>query len=76
MHTKFLIFDGVDEVGKSTFIKSLKTHPQISPLVVELDFSKVLPVSGTLLRINDEKSFELLFSVFRYVEPRLRQSFA
>lgn len=70
MLTKFLIFDGVDEVGKSTFIKNLKTHPQASPYVVELNFPKILPLSGDLLRINDEKSFELLFAAFEYLDPR------
>lgn len=69
MRTKFLIFDGVDEVGKSTFIETLKMNPEVSGKVVELNFPKLLP-SGKLLRINDEKSFELLFSVFDYLDPQ------
>jgi thymidylate kinase len=69
MLTKFLIFDGVDEVGKSTFIEMIKMNPQCKDKVVELNFPKLLP-SGTLLRINDEKSFELLFSVFDYLDPK------
>jgi hypothetical protein len=68
MLTKFIIFDGVDEVGKSTFIEMIKMNPQCKDKVVELNFPKLLP-SGTLLRINDEKSFELLFAVFEYLDP-------
>jgi len=67
MRTKFLIFDGVDEVGKSTFISQVKEA--VGDKVVELNFPKLLPVSNTLLRINDEKSFELLFAVFDYLDP-------
>jgi hypothetical protein len=66
--TKFIIFDGVDEVGKTTFIEQIKANPACADKVVELNFPKVLP-SGELLRINDEKSFELLFSVFEYLDP-------
>jgi hypothetical protein len=66
--TKFIIFEGVDEVGKSSFIEQIKAHPACAGKVVELNFPKVLP-SGELLRINDEKSFELLFSVFEYLDP-------
>jgi len=68
MLTKFLIFDGVDEVGKSTFIETLKMNPECVGRVVELNFPKLLP-SGKLLRINDEKSFELLFAAFDYLNP-------
>lgn len=70
MRTKFLIFDGVDEVGKSTFIEQLKANARCSGGVVELNFPKLLPISGDLLRINDEKSFELLFAAFEYLDPR------
>lgn len=68
MRTKFLIFDGVDEVGKSTFIEMIKMNPNCVGRVVELNFPKLLP-SGKLLRINDEKSFELLFAAFDYLNP-------
>lgn len=70
MRTKFLIFDGVDEVGKSTFIEQVKANPRIQGRVVELNFPKLLPISGDLLRINDEKSFELLFAAFEYLNPQ------
>jgi hypothetical protein len=68
--TRFLIFDGVDEVGKSTFIEQVKAHPNAQGKVVELEFPKLLPLSGDLLRINDEKSFELLFAAFKYLDPQ------
>jgi hypothetical protein len=70
MRTKFLIFDGVDEVGKSTFINKVKCNPICRGKVVELNFPKILPISGDLLRINDEKSFELLFASFEYLDPK------
>ena len=71
MLTKFLIFDGVDEVGKSTFIEKIKSNQQHWDFdrIVELKFPKILPLSGQLMRINDEKSFELLFAAFDYLNP-------
>jgi len=68
MRTKFLIFDGVDSVGKSTFIDKVKQTFHPGQEVVELNFPKILPISGNLLRINDEKSFELLFAAFDYLD--------
>lgn len=61
MKTKFIIFDGADECGKSTLIQELvDTH---SETVKEIKFNKTMP-SGALLRINTEKDFEILFSMF------------
>jgi GTPase SAR1 family protein len=59
MKTKFIIVDGPDGAGKSTLISTLCDDKS----AVEIKFKKTLP-SGTLLRINAEKDFELLFSMF------------
>lgn len=58
--TKFIVFDGMDNCGKSTLINTLT---KVYPWVHEIKFPKTLP-SGSLLRINTEKDFELLFSTF------------
>lgn len=58
--TKFLVFEGMDNCGKSTLLKGTLasySHAQ------ELKFPKTLP-SGALLRINTEKDFEILFTMF------------
>jgi thymidylate kinase len=73
--TKFLLFDSVDECGKTTFINRLIKYDLIEGFgpfnhVKELKFPKVLP-SGTLLRINDEKSFELVFTLFEDLNPNV-----
>ena len=70
--TKFLLFDSVDECGKTTFINRLVKYDLIEGFgpfnhVKELKFPKVLP-SGALLRINDEKSFELIFTLFESLD--------
>lgn len=65
MKTKFLVFDGVDNTGKSTVIRDLNSR--LPDQLVELKFPKILP-SGELLRINDEKSFELLFTMFEHLD--------
>ena len=71
--TKFILFDSVDECGKTTFINRLVKHDLVEGFgpfnhVKELRFPKVLP-SGQLLRINDEKSFELVFTLFEDLRP-------
>lgn len=58
--TKFIVLDGPDNAGKSTLIKDLCNR---YPVLHEVKFPKTLP-SGALLRINTEKDFELLFSMF------------
>ena len=59
---KFIVFDGMDNCGKSTLIKNL-VGVYGDTRVREVVLPKTLP-SGTLLRINTEKDFELLFSMF------------
>lgn len=64
MKTKFLIVDGMDGCGKSTLIAHLLTDHSGTK---ELKFKKTLP-SGDLLRISEEKDFELLFTVFHHLD--------
>ena len=59
--TKFIVFDGMDNCGKSTMIADLARD--LWPHCKEIKFKKTLP-SGDLLRIVAEKDFELLFSMF------------
>ena len=61
MKTKFIVFDGIDNCGKSSLITELGQKYFSFAQVV--NFKKTLP-SGALLRINTEKDFELLFSMF------------
>lgn len=63
---KFIVFDGMDNCGKSTLIADLIRDQW--PLAKEIKFKKTLP-SGDLLRINTEKDFELLFSMFELLDP-------
>lgn len=63
--TKFIVFDGMDDCGKSTLISDLCRD--LWPLAKEIKFKKTLP-SGALLRINAEKDFELLFSMFELLD--------
>lgn len=65
--TKFIVFDGMDDCGKSTLIKDLVRDRW--PVTKEIRFPKTLP-SGALLRINTEKDFELLFSTFELLDPK------
>lgn len=64
--TKLLIIDGSDHSGKSTLIKDLSWYYD---KVEEIKFKKTLP-SGDLLRINSEKDFELLFSMFELLDKK------
>jgi len=59
--TKFIVFDGMDNCGKSTMLKDLARD--LWPRAVEVKFPKTMP-SGTLLRMNTEKDFEILFTMF------------
>lgn len=64
--TKFIIFEGMDNCGKSSQIANvIKKYPQSH----EIKFPKTLP-SGALLRINTEKDFEILFSTFELLDKR------
>lgn len=57
----------MDNCGKSTMIQDLQRN--LWPHAKEIKFPKTLP-SGALLRINSEKDFELLFSMFELLDQR------
>ncbi len=66
--TKFIIFDGVDACGKSTMINDLIKHDLMEAFgpfnhVKEIKFSKLL-LNDKPLIINDEKSYEIMFTLF------------
>ena len=67
MKTKFLVVDGMDGAGKSTFIHHIVQDSEGQAKTV--NFKKTLP-SGALLRITEEKDFELLFSSFELFDQR------
>lgn len=62
--TRFIVFDGMDNCGKSQLLRDAY---RACPLMTELKFPKTLP-SGALLRINTEKDFELLFTMFDHLD--------
>jgi GTPase SAR1 family protein len=64
--TSFIVFDGMDNCGKSTMMRQVKHACPGAAHIIE--FKKTLP-SGDLLRINTEKDFELLFSMFELLDP-------
>ena len=63
---KFIVFDGPDNAGKTTLIRDLQRD--LWPQCREVKFPKTMP-SGALLRINTEKDFELLFTMFEQLDP-------
>jgi thymidylate kinase len=63
--TKFIVFDGMDDCGKSTMIQDLQRD--FWPHAKEIKFPKTLP-SGALLRMNTEKDFEILFTMFELLD--------
>ena len=65
--TKFIVFDGMDNCGKSTLIRDLVRERW--PVTKEIKLPKTLP-SGALLRINTEKDFELMFSMFELLDAK------
>lgn len=65
--TTFIVFEGMDNCGKSTLLNNVVDA--YSDLVKEIKFKKTLP-SGALLRINAEKDFEILFSMFELLDPQ------
>lgn len=65
VRTKFIVFDGMDNCGKSTLIADLARD--MWPDAVEIKFPKTMP-SGALLRMNTEKDFEILFTMFNLLD--------
>jgi GTPase SAR1 family protein len=66
LRTKFIVFDGMDNCGKSTLLKDLARD--LWPNAKEIKFPKTMP-SGALLRMNTEKDFEILFTMFELLDP-------
>jgi thymidylate kinase len=60
------VFDGMDNCGKSTLISDLVRD--MWPHTKEVKFPKTMP-SGALLRMNTEKDFEILFTMFELLDP-------
>lgn len=61
LKTKFLVCDGMDGCGKSTLLHDLARD--FWPRARKIEFPKTLP-SGALLRMNTERDFEILFTMF------------
>jgi GTPase SAR1 family protein len=66
VRSKFIVFDGMDNCGKSTLLKDLARD--FWPTAKEIKFPKTMP-SGALLRMNTEKDFEILFTMFELLDP-------
>lgn len=66
LKTKFIVFDGIDNAGKSTLLRDVAR--EMWPHAKEIKFPKTLP-SGTLLRMNTERDFEILFTMFELLDP-------
>lgn len=70
--TKILIVEGPDGAGKSSLIKWLCSVQPFCDVnhtyFQELKFPKELP-SGQLLRLNDEKSFAIIETLFEFLDP-------
>lgn len=66
VRTKFIVFDGMDNCGKSTLLRDLAKD--FWPHAKEIKFPKTMP-SGALLRMNTEKDFEILFTMFELLDP-------
>lgn len=66
VRTKFIVFDGMDNCGKSTLLKDVARD--MWPHAKEIKFPKTMP-SGALLRMNTEKDFEILFTMFELLDP-------
>ena len=64
--TRFIVFDGMDNCGKSTLLRDLARD--LWPRTKEIKFPKTMP-SGALLRMNTEKDFEILFTMFELLDP-------
>ena len=66
LQTRFIVFDGMDNCGKSTLLKDVARD--FWPTAKEIKFPKTMP-SGALLRMNTEKDFEILFTMFELLDP-------
>ena len=64
--TKFIVFDGMDNCGKSTLLQDVARA--MGQYAKEIKFPKTMP-SGALLRMNTEKDFEILFTMFELLDP-------
>jgi len=64
--TSFIVFEGMDNCGKSTLLKNTLAS---YPMTKELKFPKTLP-SGALLRFGGEKDFETMFALFEHLDKR------
>jgi thymidylate kinase len=62
--TKFIVLEGPDNVGKSTLVRKISQTYKAKAL----NFQKTLP-SGALLRMNTEKDFSILHTLFQYLDP-------
>jgi hypothetical protein len=56
----------MDNCGKSTLLRDLARD--LWPHAKEIKFPKTMP-SGALLRMNTEKDFEILFTMFELLDP-------
>lgn len=56
----------MDNCGKSTLLKDVARD--FWPTAKEIKFPKTMP-SGALLRMNTEKDFEILFTMFELLDP-------
>lgn len=64
--TSFILFEGMDNCGKSSQIKRIESMYSTAHAI---QFPKTLP-SGALLRMNTEKDFEILFTMFELFDRR------
>jgi hypothetical protein len=55
----------MDNCGKSTLLRDIARD--FAPTAKEIKFPKTMP-SGTLLRMNTEKDFEILFTMFELLD--------
>ena len=62
--TQFIVFEGMDVCGKSTLLQDVQRD--FEPCE-EIKFKKTLP-SGALLRMNTEKDFEILLTLFEHLD--------
>ncbi len=62
--TSFVVIEGPDGCGKSTLIDLICSQP----LFKQIKYPKTMPRSGKLTRFNDERSFELMFTLFEMLD--------
>src|SRR3990167_6057136 len=61
LRTRFIVFDGMDNCGKSTLLKDIARD--FWPTAKAIEFPQTIP-SGALLRLNTATDFALLFTMF------------